>query len=149
LPTHVDQWTTAVAYRQGGIGLEVASYQASTRGEKLTFLATHNTQGNSMLETEGTANRYPQLTNVRSGRTTERDDRQGTLRCQLEQGHIAKWIASQDGRCRCPAIVQTYVNARVLLDPMIVGQHQAIRTNDEATPGRGRHLGVWYDRMVL
>src|SRR5262245_62546937 len=109
-----------MACRQRGIGLEEASYQAST--ENLTFLAAHNTQTNRMLETEGTANRHHQLTNMRSGRAAEREDRQGTLCGQLEQGHIAKWIASQDGRCRGLAIVQTYVNTRVLLDHMIVGQ---------------------------
>src|SRR5262249_3614486 len=146
-PTHVDQWTTAVACRQRGIGLEVASYQAST--EKLTFLAAHNAQGNRVLETEGTANRHYQFTNVRSGRTTERHNRQGTLRGQLEQGHIAKWIASQDSRSRGLAIIQMYVNPRALLNHVIVGQYQAIRANDEATPGRDRHLVVWYGRMVL
>ena len=89
----------------GGIGLEVASYQA-TSPEKLAFLAAHNAQGNRMLETQGTANRHHQLTNLRSGRTAERNNRQGTLRSQLEQGHIAKRITSQDGRCGGLAIIR-------------------------------------------
>jgi hypothetical protein len=131
LPPAVDEWAAAVAWIQGGIGLNDIVDKVARDAPQGSAQGADDTGRHRRFKSVRTANRHDQLTDTQLGRITQNGMRY-LAGVGLHDGQVRPGIIADDATIDLLAVAKADTNMLVAPDDVMIGQKEPIGREEDA-----------------